>query len=146
MNRVKFLLPDSFTGFDSVAMPRQPKLRKKKVGTASYWYTEAGGPTYFGKVDDVSYLNAKKLFADHTQSLLDEKKDAKLNGFTAGDLLDLFLDWIKKHRSPSTGPQGESTASGSSTSRSAPPKSEACLPTRQQRPIWRHSLAAWRKR
>jgi hypothetical protein len=83
-------------------MPRQPKLRKKKVGTASYWYTEAGGPTYFGNVDDVSYLNAKKLFADHTQSLLDEKKDAKLNGFTAGDLLDLFLDWIKKHRSPST--------------------------------------------
>jgi len=83
-------------------MPRQPKLRKKSVGKERYWYTEAGGPTYFGNVDDVSYTQAKKLFADHTQSLLDEKKAAKLHGFTAGDLLDLFLDWIRKHRSHST--------------------------------------------
>lgn len=103
MNRVKFLLPFSITGFDSkTAMPRQPKLRKKTVGKECYWYTEAGGPTYFGNIDDISYTQAKKLFADHTQSLLDERKDAKLNGFTAGDLLDLFLDWIKEHRSQST--------------------------------------------
>src|SRR5262249_21142248 len=58
--------------------------------------------TYFGNVDDVSYTDAKKRFADHTQSLLDEKKDAKLNGFTAGDLLELFLEWVGKHRSHST--------------------------------------------
>ena len=83
-------------------MPQHAKLRKKNVGNATYWYTEAGGPTYLGNVEDIPYRQAKKLFADHTQSLLDEKKDAKLNGFTAGDLLDLFLDWIKKHRSHST--------------------------------------------
>ena len=83
-------------------MPRPPKLRKKEVGTATYWYTEAGGPTYFGNIDDVSYTNAKRLFADHIESLQDDKKDAKVNGFTAGDLLDLFLDWIEKHRSHAT--------------------------------------------
>lgn len=83
-------------------MPQQAKLRKKNVGNATYWYTEAGGPTYLGNVEDIPYRQAKKLFADHTQSLLDEKKDAKLNGFTAGDLLDLFLEWIRKHRSHAT--------------------------------------------
>ena len=30
-------------------MPRQAKLRKKKIGKATYWFTEAGDETYFGK-------------------------------------------------------------------------------------------------
>jgi hypothetical protein len=34
-------------------MPRQPKLRKKKVGKSVYWFTKAGGDTYFGNVADV---------------------------------------------------------------------------------------------
>jgi site-specific recombinase XerD len=83
-------------------MPQHPKLRKKNVGNATYWYTEAGGPTYFGNVEDVPYTEAKKLFAAHTQSLLDEKKDSKEKGFTAGDLIEVFLAWIKKHRSHSS--------------------------------------------
>ena len=35
-------------------MPRQPKLRKKKVGKSVYWFTKAGGDTSFGNVEDVS--------------------------------------------------------------------------------------------
>ena len=73
-------------------MPRLAKLRKKKVGKETYWYTEAGEETYFGNIEEVPYLEAKKLFAAHAQSLLEEKKDNKLNGFTAGDILDLFLE------------------------------------------------------
>jgi hypothetical protein len=30
------------------------------------------------------------------------KEEAKLGGFTAGDLLEVFLTWVRKHRSPST--------------------------------------------
>jgi site-specific recombinase XerD len=81
---------------------RQPKLRKKTVGKSVYWFTKAGGDTYFGSVEDVTYTEAKKLFADHVQSLSDEKKDNKSHGQAAGDLLDLFLEWVKKHRSSST--------------------------------------------
>jgi len=81
---------------------RQSKLRKKTVGKSVYWFTKAGGDTYFGTVEDVPYKEARKLFADHVQILSDEKKDNKSRGLTAGDLMDLFLDWIRKHRSPST--------------------------------------------
>jgi integrase len=83
-------------------MPRQPKLRKKKVGRATYWYTEAGGPTYFGNVEAVPYLEARRLFAVHVQILLDERNVSKEQGFTAGDLIDLFLEWVEKHRSHAT--------------------------------------------
>src|SRR6266446_875526 len=85
-----------------IPMPRLAKLRKKKVGRETYWYTEAGEPTYFGNVDDVPHLAAKKLFTAHVQSLLEEKKDSKAKGFRAGDLLDLFLEWIRKNRSDAT--------------------------------------------
>jgi len=81
---------------------RQAKLRKKTVGKSVYWFTKAGGDTYFGTVQDVPYKQARKLFAAHVQSLADEKKDNKGWRQTAGDLMDLFLEWIKKHRSSST--------------------------------------------
>ncbi len=83
-------------------MPQHPKLRKKNVGNATYWYTETGGPTYLGNVDEVPYKMAKKLIAAHTQSLFDEKKYSKEEGFTAGDLIAIFLAWIEKHRSHSS--------------------------------------------
>jgi hypothetical protein len=48
-------------------MPRQPKLRKKKIGKSVYRFTKAGGDTYFGTVDDVPYKDARRLAeaADH---------------------------------------------------------------------------------
>ena len=42
-------------------MARQAKLRKKTVGKSVYWFTKAGGDTYFGTVEDVGRL----LFGDY---------------------------------------------------------------------------------
>jgi integrase len=83
-------------------MPRHSKLRKKKVGNSVYWFTKMGGDTYFGNVKDLLYKEARKLFAAHAESLSDEQKDNKRHGLTVGDLMDLFLEWIKKNRSSST--------------------------------------------
>jgi len=83
-------------------MPRQPKLRKKKTGTATYWFTRAGGDTYFGNVDAVPFKEAKSLFNDHIKSLSESQEDSKRKGLTASDLVELFLAWIEKNRSKDT--------------------------------------------
>lgn len=84
-------------------MARQPKLRKKKVGKSLYWFTKAGGDTYFGSVAKVPYRDARKEFTDHVQSLVARERESKRRtGLTAGELMDLFLDWIEKNRSRQT--------------------------------------------
>jgi hypothetical protein len=83
-------------------MPRQPKLRKKKTGTATYWFTAAAGDTYFGNVATVSFKEARSLFNDHIQSLSENQEDSKRKGLTASDLVELFLGWIEKNRSKDT--------------------------------------------
>lgn len=83
-------------------MPRQAKLRKKKTGTGTYWFTRAGGDTYFGNVAVVSYKEARNLFNDHIKSLSDSREDSKHKGMTASDLVELFLLWIEKNRSRDT--------------------------------------------
>jgi site-specific recombinase XerD len=80
-------------------MARQPKLRKKKVGKSTYWFTKAGGDTYLGNVDDVTHQDARKLFADHLLRLRSEDRASKRRGLAAGELMDLFLEWVQKHRS-----------------------------------------------
>jgi len=83
-------------------MPQQPKLRKKKVGKSVYWFTKTGGDTYFGNVRDVPYAEARSQFNDHVASVMDAQKNSKVHELTAGDLMDLFLDWIEKYRSERT--------------------------------------------
>jgi integrase len=83
-------------------MPRQPKLRKKKTGTATYWFTRAGGDTYFGNVATVSFTEARSLFNDHIKSLSENQEDSKRKGLTVSDLVELFLAWIEKNRSKDT--------------------------------------------
>lgn len=84
-------------------MPRQPQLRRKKVGKSEYWYTRAGGETYFGNVNDLPYSEAKKLFADHIKSVTEEASNSKgRKVLSAAELMDLFLDWLQKHRSDPT--------------------------------------------
>jgi len=80
-------------------MPRQAKLRKKKVRSTEYWFTESGGPppTYFGKVTEVPYKEARTLFAEHVRSLSEGIKAR--NGLTCAELFDQFLEWIHQHRS-----------------------------------------------
>lgn len=83
-------------------MARQPKLRKKKVGKSVYWFTKAGGDTYFGNIGDVPYSEARKDFNEHLKSIGESVKDSKRKGLTAGELMDLFLDWIERNRSERT--------------------------------------------
>jgi integrase len=83
-------------------MPRQPKLRKKKTATTTYWFTKAGGDTYFGNVEIVSFKEARSLFNDHIKSLSENQEDSKRKGLTASDLVELFLVWIEKNRSKDT--------------------------------------------
>jgi integrase len=75
---------------------RQPKLRKKKVGKHTYWYTEANGGAYFGKVGEVPYKDAKHHFGDHIK-----QKQAPLESelLIVGRLFSSFLTWIKENRS-----------------------------------------------
>jgi hypothetical protein len=48
-------LPLSFTPFaGGNLMPRKPTLRRKKVGKSVYWFTKAGGETYFGNVANLN--------------------------------------------------------------------------------------------
>lgn len=83
-------------------MPRQPKLRKKRVGKSVYWYTKAGGDKYFGNVKDVPYAEARKLFGQHVQSVMEAFEHNKGRALTAGELMELFVDWLQKHRSDRT--------------------------------------------
>lgn len=83
-------------------MPRHSKLRKKKIGKSVYWFTKAGGDTYFGNVKEVPFTDAKKLFNQHLESVLDSQQDRKSRELSADDLMDLFLEWIKTHRSDRT--------------------------------------------
>ncbi len=83
-------------------MPRQPKLRKKKIGNSAYWFTKAGGETYFGNVADVPFKEARKLFGDHVKSLFESEQASKGTTLTAGDLMESFLEWVNKHRSQRT--------------------------------------------
>jgi integrase len=64
-----------------------------------YWFTKAGGDTYFGNVEYVSHADATRLFRQHIGSLAAAAKDSKREGLTAGRLMDLFLDWVQAHRS-----------------------------------------------
>ena len=79
-------------------MARQPKLRKKKTGTGAYLFTRAGGDTYFGNVEIVSFKEARSLFNDHIKSLSESQEDSKHKGMSASDLVELFLVWIEKNR------------------------------------------------
>jgi len=81
-------------------MPRQPKLRKKKISGNTYWFTEAGGnATYFGNVEEVSYDDARRAFSKHIGNVSEEGKDRKRSVLSGGELMDLYLDWVEKNRS-----------------------------------------------
>jgi hypothetical protein len=69
-------------------MPRKPTLRRKKVGKSVYWFTKAGGETYFGNVADLTYDEAKRFFAAHIKNLAEDETTSKSNTvLTAGELI-----------------------------------------------------------
>lgn len=76
-------------------MARPAKLRKKN----GYWMTKAGGSeTYLGKIADVSYTDARRLFLDHLKSTTDQRRTRKA-ALSSEVLCDLHLDWLQKERS-----------------------------------------------
>jgi integrase len=77
---------------------RKPKLRRKQVGKHSYWYTEANGGAYFGKVGEVSYGAARNLFADHLKKN-QAPADPGAGVLTVGELFSSFLTWVQENRS-----------------------------------------------
>ena len=77
---------------------RQPKLRNKKVGRHRYWYTEANGGAYFGKVGEVPHEHAKEEFRKH---LGQKQALAQVDALTVGKLFVEFLAWVQDHRSAS---------------------------------------------
>jgi integrase len=80
-------------------MPRAAKLGKHK----GQWCTKAGNPNgvYFGRVDEVSYRDAQKLFRSHLSSLT-TKTLVKPVGITVAELMDKFLAWAETSRGERT--------------------------------------------
>src|SRR5262249_20670923 len=52
----------------------------------------------FGNVEEVAHRDARKLFAAHLLKIRTEADDCKRQGLSAGELMDLFLGWVQKHR------------------------------------------------
>jgi hypothetical protein len=52
-----------------------------------YWFTKAGGDTYFGNVEEVHYADARRLFRQHITSLADAPQDGKRKVMTAGEMM-----------------------------------------------------------
>jgi len=74
-------------------MPRAPKLRKKN----GYWMTKAGGgETYFGKVTEVVFKDARDAFLAHVKASGTSRKMAVV---TIEVVCDLHLEWVAKERS-----------------------------------------------
>jgi hypothetical protein len=73
-------------------------LRNKKRGGNTSWFTEV---TYLGNIDEVPYDDARQAFAKHLGTLGEEAKDRKRAVLSAGELMDLYLDWVQKNRSVS---------------------------------------------
>ena len=80
-------------------MSRDPKLRKKTTKGQTYWHTRTGGvDTHFGNVKEVAHENARRAFTAHVASLRESGTSHKRHVLTAGELLDLYLDWLDKNR------------------------------------------------
>lgn len=56
-------------------------------------------PCTLATFDAVPFVEARNLFNDHIKSLSDGVKWNKAKGRSAGELIHLFLDWIRTNRS-----------------------------------------------
>src|SRR4051794_41102286 len=79
-------------------MPAKPKLWKK-VRKSIWWFTKAGSETFFGNVKEVPNDEARRQFAAHIKSLVEEQPAGKSKTLTEGEL---FLEYVQKHRSERT--------------------------------------------
>ncbi len=80
-------------------MPQAAELRRKK----GYWYTEEGGqPVYFGRLDEMTYRDARRAFRDHLRTCEETRKPRKRPpSVTVLELCNRYLDWCRDHQSTS---------------------------------------------
>lgn len=78
-------------------MPRKATLRKHQ----GYWFTQAGSRqgTYFGRVDDVPYREARRLFGEFLASLKHQALQFTLPDRSVAEVCDSHLQWVKLQRS-----------------------------------------------
>ena len=57
------------------------------------WFTEV---TYLGNIAEVPHADARQAFAKHLGTLGEEAEDRKRAVLSAGELMDLYLDWVQK--------------------------------------------------
>ncbi len=129
-------------------MPRHPTLRKKKIGKTVYWFTKVGGDTYFGNVKEIAFKDAKKLFNQHLESVLDAQQDRKSRELSAGDLMDLFLEgsWVTAATAPTAPVRRTATASESSRSWARASRSVTGPLGRSEPRTWKPGSQAWRRK
>src|SRR2546423_2508655 len=78
-------------------MPRQAELRQHK----GQWCTNTGNRqgVYFGRVADIPYSEAKRLFRDYLSSLGQTTRQHQLPASSVAEVCDDHLSWIKRNRS-----------------------------------------------
>ncbi len=79
-------------------MPRAPKLYRHE----GHWYTKAGNPNgvYFGRCDEVSHDEAKKLFHEYLASLNHREQIRSIPQHSVIRIAAAHLRWVRQHRSP----------------------------------------------
>ncbi len=77
-------------------MPRQAKLRRYK----GYWFTQTGSRqgTYFGRIDDVPYEEAKRRFGEYLAAQKHETRN-QLPTRSVAEVCDAHLQFVQDNRS-----------------------------------------------
>lgn len=78
-------------------MPRQSKLRKKD----GHWFSQAGNRkgAYFGRIDQVSYTEAKRNFSKYLATLSHQTRQSRLPNLSVAEVCDVHLAFIERNRS-----------------------------------------------
>jgi len=78
-------------------MPRQSKLRKKD----GHWFSQAGNRqgAYFGRIDQVSYTEAKRNFSKYLATLSHQTRQSRLPTLSVAEVCDVHLAFIERNRS-----------------------------------------------
>ena len=78
-------------------MPRPATLRRYK----GYWFTQSGSRqgTYFGRVDEVPYKEAKRRFGTYLSAQGYEAKQQRLPTRSVVEICNAHLQFVKENRS-----------------------------------------------
>jgi integrase len=91
-------------------MPRRAALRRAK----GYWFTQAGDRhgTYFGRIDEVSYAEAKRRFGEFLAAQKYDRKQQELPTLSVVEICNAHLQFAKDNRSDALYKQRKSILTG----------------------------------